>query len=196
MKSKFLLFFLLAYLSNSYAGFFDELLSPLLQNNSVNSNDPCNKNELKSPGAITWFNSTVGQDNGLSEPVVSVNNLQSADGANLVFIMHVGKIANAPIVCHADFQTNTNQTLSGVFSIYDQGNYSKLQIGWISDIEIAERWKKINQIDVNNVDSVTPFLNNSKVESCVGKNVALDFHEQWQGQIWMYCADQLGLLKH
>jgi hypothetical protein len=155
-------------------------------------NDPCWDKAITSPGMIASLNNTVGKDNGLP---VQIQSIRDANGVRGNLLSYYGFNVNAELICHATLVTVNGKLISGVFTVTDPGKYASLQITWISDIAIAKRRAERDRLRNNKNLLVKPDLDNPEIQECVGKATAMEENESYPGQLWMACADRLGLLK-
>lgn len=148
---------------------------------------------MRSSGAVSNMNRSIGKPDGVSARVASISDLASADPNSLssVGIRLVG-IGNNGIACHATLHFANGSAQNGVLSFYDPGEYAPLQIQWISDTKIADDLARVDRLRTSKNLAVVPNLTSPSIQGCVGRALALGAGEQYPGQLWAACAQNNG----
>jgi hypothetical protein len=85
-------------------------------------NDACQRNEMKSPGMLSYLNAKVGQNYGPSAHVVGVESLQGAFGQTGSYLS-----------CHGVLALENGAREAGTLSVQDPGGGAALNVNWESD---------------------------------------------------------------
>ena len=155
----------------------------------ITPNDPCWKDEMVSPGAISNLNASVAKKDGVPKQVVSMTNLASPDNIQLASIgIRLPTFGQASIACHVTLKFADGNAATGIISINDPGQYAALQVSWISDLDIAAARAKVDRLRTATTLYVKPNLTDPTIQACVGRDTALGIGEQFPGQLWAACA--------
>jgi len=87
---------------------------------SLQPNDPCQRPEVRSLGAVSWLNSRVGQAGGPPRHVLAIESLSGSGYGN-------------SLTCHAVLTFDDGTTQPGVLSITDPGGSAPLSVYWRAD---------------------------------------------------------------
>lgn len=158
-------------------------------------NDPCWRQEMKSPGAISLVNASVGHPDGVPSKVSSISDLTSPDYVQLSGVGIRLNSSASSISCHVTLNFTDGTDGSGLLSIDNPGAYATIQVAWIPDEAIAERLAASDHLRTSKNLLVSPDLKNPAIQRCVGRQTALGASEEFAGQLWIACADKLGLLQ-
>jgi hypothetical protein len=152
-------------------------------------NDPCWQPELRSSGAIEKINLTVGKAGGAPSRITSVKEPSSID---LTTLASVGvRFPSGAIVCHETLALENGSSARGVVSFVDPGEYAPMQVQWISDRDIAAALARVDRLATAKNLYVKPDLLTPSIQECVGGQFARGVGEQFPGQLWAACVDQL-----
>jgi hypothetical protein len=95
---------------------------------TVYPNDPCRRAELQSPGALSHLNAKVGQPDGPSRKVTSLNGLTSGFGNS-----------GGSIVCHGTIVFDNGDSESGTVAFIDYVGTDSFGATWESDAQRERR---------------------------------------------------------
>ena len=87
-------------------------------------NDPCQRQEVRSAGAVNWLNMKVGAPDGPPKRVVSI---QSPSGSGY----------GGTLTCRAFLVFEDGTTRAGQLTVIDPGGAAPLSVSWTSDPEAA-----------------------------------------------------------
>ncbi|MEJ0026754.1 MAG: hypothetical protein WDN01_12065 [Rhizomicrobium sp.] len=154
---------------------------------STTPNDPCQRVEMTSAGALQWLNASVGKTNGIPKRARAIYDLSSADPVALSSVSIRLPSDAGSVSCQATVVFEDNTADAGVLSVSNPGDYAPIQVQWISDAEIAS-----NLADNDRrvpTPLFTPDLKTVRVQRCVGRAVARGIGEDFAWQLWAKCAD-------
>ena len=158
--------------------------------------DPCSRPELLSSGNINGLNNTLGHPNGVPAQVQSVGDVAPLNLVELASVgIHPPMNGQSVAACHMTLNLVDGRTESGIFSIWDPGQYAQLQYWWMSDQAIAAQRAKIDHLQNAKNLYVKPNLVTPEIQVCVGRQTALGVDEQFPGQLWAACADKRAKLR-
>jgi len=89
-------------------------------------NDPCQRQEVRSAGAINWLNMKIGAPDGPTKRVVSI---QSPSGSGY----------GGAVSCRAFLVFEDGTTQVGQLTVIDPGGAAPLSVTWRSDMQAAAR---------------------------------------------------------
>lgn len=87
-------------------------------------NDPCQRQEVRSAGAVSWLNMKVGAPDGPPKRVVSIQNPS-------------GSGYGSALACRAFLVFEDGTTQAGQLTVIDPGGTAPLSVRWTSDAEAA-----------------------------------------------------------
>ena len=88
------------------------------------ANDPCQRQEVQSPGAVNWLNMKVGAPDGPAKRVVSI---QSPSGSGY----------GGALSCRAFLVFEDGTTQVGQLTVIDPGGAAPLSVTWRPDMQAA-----------------------------------------------------------
>lgn len=152
-------------------------------------NDPCQRSGMASEGVLSWLNKSVGKQDGLPQEAISISDLASPSPVNLASVGIRLPGDEKSLSCHAALSLSDGSSALGVFSMSDPGQYADIQVTWVSDTRIAAALAQRDGLRSGRQLQVKPNLDDSSMQSCVGREFALGRSEQFPGQLWAFCAD-------
>lgn len=153
--------------------------------------DPCWREEVASAGAISQVNASVGKKDGVTAQVVAITDLASTDSIQLSLIGIRLPSSPSSVSCHVMLAFANGKSESGILTFNDPGQYAPLQVTWISDFTIAARRAQSDRLATATHLLVKPDLTSPAIQLCVGRKTALGAGEQFPGQLWVACAEEV-----
>jgi hypothetical protein len=101
---------------------------------------------MRSVGAISWLNGSVGRAKGIPYRVVSNSDLESVDVDLLSSIGLSSPSGGESLICHETLKFVNGSSESGLISFYDPGGSAPMQVEWMSDTEVASRRAEADRI--------------------------------------------------